>query len=155
MTFLYIGLGIVMISGISLMMQIGNNINNINKTSITSNFKKDEYLQSNFKDNDQEILKILLNLPGSDFDNSEDICNEVIEKLTFDLYEPGEPYLKKENLDDLNDFFDESCTLRNGAHRVLIKKNETDNFNLYSCHLNLKESEIYCPFEEKKIFKEE
>ena len=27
--FLYIGLGIVMISGISAMMQIGNNINNI------------------------------------------------------------------------------------------------------------------------------
>ena len=149
-----------MISGISAMMQIGNNINNINKTLITSNFKRDEYFQSNSQYYDQEILKILLNLSGSDFDNPEDICNEVIEQLTFDLYEsgenlyePGEPYLKKENLFPLNDFFDESCTLRNGRHRVLIKKNETDNFNLYSCHL--KESEIYCPYEEKKIYKEE
>ena len=153
MTFLYIGLGIVMISGISAMMQIGNNINNINRTSITSNFRRDEYFQSNSPDYDKEILKILLNLSGSDFDNSEDICNEVIEQLTSDLYEPGEPYLKKENLVDLNGFFDETCTLRNNLHRVLIKKNKTDNFNLYSCYL--KESEIYCPYEEKKFFKEE
>ena len=29
MTFLYIGLGIAMISGISAMLQIGNNINNL------------------------------------------------------------------------------------------------------------------------------
>ena len=37
MAFLYIGLGIAMISGISAMMQIGNNINNL---MLLSSFKK-------------------------------------------------------------------------------------------------------------------
>ena len=37
MTFLYVGLGMAMISGISAMMQIGNNINNL---MLLSTFKK-------------------------------------------------------------------------------------------------------------------
>ena len=43
MAFLYIGLGLAMISGISAMMQIGNNINNL---SLLSSFKDNEYYQS-------------------------------------------------------------------------------------------------------------
>ena len=40
MTYLYVGLGIAMISGISAMMQIGNNVNNL---MLLSTFKKNEY----------------------------------------------------------------------------------------------------------------
>ena len=43
MTFLYITIGIAMISGISAMMTIGNNINNL---SLLSAFKKDKYYES-------------------------------------------------------------------------------------------------------------
>ena len=40
MAFLYVGFGLAMISGISAMMQIGNNINNL--TSLSS-FKQNVY----------------------------------------------------------------------------------------------------------------
>ena len=43
MAILYLGLGIAMISGISAMMQIGNNINNL---MLLSTFKKDDYYES-------------------------------------------------------------------------------------------------------------
>ena len=41
MAILYIGLGIAMVSGISAMMQIGNNVNNL---MLLSTFKQDKYL---------------------------------------------------------------------------------------------------------------
>ena len=40
MAFLYVGLGIAMVSGISAMMQIGNNVNNL---MLLSTFKRNEY----------------------------------------------------------------------------------------------------------------
>ena len=42
MSFLYVGLGLAMISGISAMMQIGNNINNL---QTLSSFKQNKYYQ--------------------------------------------------------------------------------------------------------------
>ena len=43
MAFLYVGLGLAMISGISAMMQLGNNINNF---TLVSTLKNNEYYQS-------------------------------------------------------------------------------------------------------------
>ena len=40
MAILYIGLGIAMVSGISAMIQIGNNVNNL---MLLSTFKQSEY----------------------------------------------------------------------------------------------------------------
>ena len=65
MTFLYIGLGLAMISGISAMMQIGNNVNNL---MLLSTFKQNEYYASALPSYDRRILDILENYSGPDSD---------------------------------------------------------------------------------------
>ena len=50
MNFLYIGLGLAMISGISVMMKIGNNINNL---MLLSTFKETDYFQSSLPSYDR------------------------------------------------------------------------------------------------------
>ena len=80
MTFLYVGLGIVMISGISAMMQIGNNINNL---IFLSAFKRGEYYQSSLPSYDRNIMDILENYSGPD----SDVCFEVKEALNNSLIE--------------------------------------------------------------------
>ena len=65
MAILYIGLGLAMVSGISAMMKIGNNVNNL---ILLSTFKKDEYFESNLPSYDRRIMDILNNYSGSDSD---------------------------------------------------------------------------------------
>ena len=133
MTFLYITFGIAMISGISAMMTIGNNINNI---SLLSVFKKDEYYESSLPSYDRKILDILNNYTDPDAE----VCLKIKENLNETLYEESQTFSK-------NSFFINSCVLvnRNLNHRVLIKKNNIGSFNLFSCYLN--KYETYCPFE--------
>ena len=147
MALLYVGLGIVMISGISAMMQIGNNINNMSKISIVSTYKRDKYFESNYQETDKEILEILSKFSGS----VDDVCFEVKEKLNEKLnneekkYDEGEDFLSEEKSFSMQNFFNGSCTLINKNHRVLIKKNDLDNYDMFSCYLK---GEIYCSFEE-------
>ena len=138
MTFLYVGLGLAMISGISAMMQIGNNINNM---STISTFKRDAYFTSDFPNYDREILVILNNLSTP----NEDVCVEVKEKLNNDLYTLGTPFLSNGKRDSTIDFFEGSCTLQNNEHRILIKENDLGTYDMFSCHLDGKS---YCSFEE-------
>ena len=70
MAILYIGLGFAMISGISAMMQIGNNVNNL---MLLSTFKQKNYYESSLPSYDRQILDILNNYSGPD----NDICLEV------------------------------------------------------------------------------
>ena len=63
MAFLYIGLGLAMVSGISAMMQIGNNINNL---TLLSNFKEKQYFQSSLPNYDRRIMDFLNNYSGTD-----------------------------------------------------------------------------------------
>ena len=79
MTLLYIGLGIAMVSGISAMMQIGNNVNNL---MLLSTFKQNEYFKSNLPSYDRRILDILNNYSGSDAD----VCSNVKLNLSDTLY---------------------------------------------------------------------
>ena len=75
MTFLYIGLGIAMISGISAMLQIGNNINNL---IFISSLKSNEYYQSILlPSQDRRIMEILNRYSGPD----DDVCLEVKKEL--------------------------------------------------------------------------
>jgi rRNA processing protein Gar1 len=143
MALLYVGLGIVMISGISAMMQIGNNINNMSKMSIVSTYKREKYFKSDYVDTDKEILKILSKISGS----VDDVCGEVKDKLNNEEknYDEGEDFLSKEKSISMQNFFNGSCTLINKKHRVLIKKNDLDNYEMFSCYLD---GEMYCPFEE-------
>ena len=149
MTFLYVGLGIVMISGISAMMQIGNNINNL---IFLSAFKRGEYYQSSLPSYDRNIMNILNNYSGPD----SDICFEVKESLNNSLIEGV--YKDREDGSSIrfitpskNEILGNSCVLVNNIlrHRVLIKKDDNlGDFNLFSCYL--KKTETLCPYEVNK-----
>ena len=143
MTILYVGLGIAMISGISAMMQIGNNINNL---MLLSTFKKNNYYESSLPNYDRRIMDILNNYSGSD----SDICNAIKENLSDTLYEDGEIFLSTgTQTPSTNSLFIGSCVLVNKEinHRVLINKNSLGTFNLFSCYLK---DQTFCPYEVKK-----
>ena len=143
MTFLYLGLGIAMISGISAMMQIGNNLNNL---MLLSNFKRNEYYESNLPSYDRRILTILSNYTGPD----SEVCSYLKENITDTLYEDGELFLSTgTQTPSRSSLFYESCILVNKElnHRVLIKKNNLQSFNLFSCYLK---NETFCPYEVNK-----
>ena len=143
MTFLYIGLGIAMVSGISAMMQIGNNVNNL---MLLSTFKQNEYFKSNLPSYDRRILDILNNYSGSDAD----VCSNVKLNLSDSLYEPGELFLSTgTQTPSTNSLFVGSCVLVNKQinHRVLINKNSIGSFNLFSCYLK---DQTFCPYEVNK-----
>ena len=143
MAILYIGLGIAMVSGISAMMQIGNNVNNL---MLLSTFKQNEYYESNLPSYDRRILDILNNYSGSDAD----VCSNVKLNLSDTLYEPGELFLSTgTQTPSTNALFLGSCVLVNKEinHRVLINKNSIGSFNLFSCYLK---DQTFCPFEVNK-----
>ena len=143
MTLLYIGLGIAMVSGISAMMQIGNNVNNL---MLLSTFKQNEYFKSNLPSYDRRILDILNNYSGSDAD----VCSNVKLNLSDTLYEPGDLFLSTSTqTPSTNSLFVGSCVLVNKEinHRVLINKNSIGSFNLFSCYLK---DQTFCPYEVNK-----
>ena len=143
MAILYISLGIAMVSGISAMMQIGNNINNL---MLLSTFKQSEYYKSNLPSYDRRIMEILENYSGSD----SDICSNIKENLSDSLYEDGDLFLSTgAQTPSTNSLFTGSCVLINKEinHRVLINKNSIGTFNLFSCYLK---DQTFCPYEVKK-----
>ena len=143
MNFLYIGLGLAMISGISVMMRIGNNINNL---MLLSTFKEIDYYQSSLPSYDRKILDILDKYSGS----AEEVCSHIKEKLSGNFYEDGEIFLSSgTQTPSLNSLFIGSCVLVNKDlnHRVIVNKNNIGTFNLFSCYLK---NETFCPFEENK-----
>lgn len=143
MAFLYVGLGIAMVSGISAMMQIGNNINNL---TLLSGFKENEYYQSSLPSYDRRIVNFLNNYSGID----SDVCLKTKENLSETSYEQGEIFLSTgTQTPSENTLFIGSCVLVNRElnHRVLIKRSSNGDFNLFSCYLK---GETFCPFEVNK-----
>ena len=143
MAFLYVGLGLAMISGISAMMQIGNNINNL---SLLSSFKDNEYYQSSLPSYDRRIMNFLNNYSGLD----SEVCIKTKENLSETFYEDGEIFLSTgTQTPSESPLFLGSCALVNRElkHRVLIKKTSDGSFNLFSCYLK---SETFCPYELNK-----
>ena len=143
MSFLYIGLGLAMISGISAMMQIGNNINNMR---LLSSFKENEYYLSSLPSYDRRIINFLNNYSGLD----SDVCLKTMENLSETFYEQGEIFLSTgTQTPSENSLFLGSCVLVNKElnHRVLIKKSADGTFGLFSCYLK---DETFCPYEVNK-----
>ena len=129
-----------MISGISAMMQIGNNVNNL---MLLSTFKQNEYYASALPSYDRRILDILDNYSGPDTD----VCFKIKENLSDTLYEDGETFLATgTQTPSTNSLFLGSCVLVNKEinHRVLINKNNLGTFNLFSCYLK---DQTYCSYE--------
>ena len=147
MTFLYVGLGLVMISGISAMIQIGNNVNNL---LFLSAFKTDKYYQSALPSYDRTIMRIL-----EKSDPNSDICFEVKQELNNILIDSAYVDTKEDSSIKLttpskHEFLRNSCVLINNTlkHRVLIKKDDTlGTFKLFSCYL---EKDTLCPYEVNK-----
>ena len=143
MTFLYVGLGLAMISGISAMMQIGNNIDNL---TLLSSFKENKYYQSSLPSYDRRIMDFLNSYSGLD----EEVCLRTKENFTETFYEEGEIFLSTgTQTPSLNTLFVGSCVLVNRElnHRVLIKKSSDGTFSLFSCYLK---GEPFCPYEVNK-----
>ena len=143
MSILYFVLGIAMISGISAMMQIGNNINNF---MLLSTFKKDDYYESSLPSYDRRILDILNNYSGLD----SNVCSTIKENISETLYEDGDIFLSTgTQTPSTNSLFIGSCVLvnKNLNHRLLISKTNIGTFNLFSCYLK---DETFCPFEVNK-----
>ena len=136
MAFLYVGLGLAMISGISAMMQIGNNINNLQNIS---GFQQGQYYQSSLPNYDREIMRFLNTYSGLD--------SEVCLKIKENFNEPSSYELGE--IPPLNTFFTGSCVLVNSDlnHRVLIKKSNDGTFSLFSCYFK---EETFCPYEVNK-----
>ena len=129
-----------MISGISAMMQIGNNVNNL---VLLSTFQQNKYYESDLPSYDRRILDILNNYSGPDTD----VCFKIKENLSDTLYEDGETFLSTgTQTPSTNSLFLGSCVLVNkeNNHRVLINKNNLGNFNLFSCYLK---DQTYCSYE--------
>ena len=143
MAILYIGLGFAMISGISAMMQIGNNVNNL---MLLSTFKQNNYYESSLPSYDRKILDIINNYSGS----AEDVCSNVKANINDTLYEDGDLFLSTgTQTPSTNSLFVGSCVLVNKEinHRVLINKNKFGSFNLFSCYLK---DQTFCPYEVNK-----
>ena len=143
MSILYFVLGIAMISGISAMMQIGNNINNF---MLLSTFKKDDYYESSLPNYDRRILDILNNYSGVD----SDVCSTIKQNISETLYEDGDIFLSTgTQTPSTNSLFIGSCVLvnKNLNHRLLISKTNIGTFNLFSCYLK---DETFCPYEVNK-----
>ena len=143
MNFLYIVLGLAMISGISAMMKIGNNMNNL---MLLSTFRETDYFQSSLPSYDRKIMEILDKYSGS----SEDVCSHIKEKLSDTFYEDGEIFLSTgTQTPSLNSLFIGSCVLVNKDlnHRVIVNKNSIGDFNLFSCYLK---DETFCSYEVNK-----
>ena len=143
MAILYVGLGLAMVSGISAMMQIGNNVNNL---MLLSTFKQSSYYESTLPAYDRRILDILNSYSGSDIE----VCSNIKANISDTLYEDGELFLSTgTQTPSTNPLFVDSCVLVNkeNNHRVLINKNNLGNFNLFSCYLK---DQTFCPYEVNK-----
>ena len=92
-----------MISGISAMMKIGNNINNL---MFLSTFKESDYIRSDLPIYDRKIMAILNNYSGPNID----VCSHIKGKLSDSLYENGEVfYLLEPRRRPSNSLFQGSC----------------------------------------------
>ena len=132
-----------MISGISAMMQIGNNVNNL---MLLSDFKRNEYYESALPSYDRRIMDFLNNYSGPDTD----VCLNIKEQLSDTLYEDGDIFLSTgTQTPSTNSLFLDSCVLVNKEinHRVLINKNNLGAYNLFSCFLK---DQTYCSYELNK-----
>ena len=138
MVILYIGLGMAMISGISAMFRIANNIHNLNSVSY---FKQSEYFQKILPSNDKKIMKFLNDYSGS----YADVCPKVREELNKLKNNDYGPDANTPNPN--NTFFGNSCSLvdKDLRHRVLINKNQSGNYTLFSCYLE--RSANFCSYE--------
>ena len=141
MVYLYAGLGIAMITGITAMLEIGNNLNNMSPISA---LKESTYL-GKIPSYDRQIMKILYtqSVPDSD------ICTYIKDSIEKPIYEDGDIFDEtKKQTYSKNALFSDSCVLvsTEAQHRILIipKRGENYKYGFFSCSISQKP---YCDFE--------
>ena len=142
MIYLYAGLGIAILTGISTIIQFSNNIIENNGYVV---FKQDEYVSSKSQQMDKIITKILY-VKNKELGDGKNICLNVKTKLDqsgFSSLTKFKYIIGKDSPSTHNDFKN-TCIITNGSHRVLIKRKGPSRYILYSCIL--KNSE-FCNFE--------
>ena len=159
MIYLYAGLGIAMISGISAMMQLGVNLISIERVFPL----KDKSYDEKYARYDKEIMKILYTQTVPD----RDICDYIKDNYKTPMYKT--PKVFKENnfkaTFSKGKLFADACALESSLpdedkHRVLIipKVGEEYKYGLFSCIIGSKDkkenNEIYCDFERNPEKKE-
>ena len=141
MIYLYAGLGIAMISGISAMMAIGNNLNNMSPLSA---LKTNNY-EGKLPFYDRQIMKNLYTQSVPDTN----ICTYIKDSIQNPKYEDGDvfPETNKQTYSK-NSLFSNSCVLvsTTAQHRVLIIPKTRGNYKygFFSCSISQKP---YCEFE--------
>ena len=143
MTYLYVGLGIAMITGITAMMKISNNINKVESVNV---LLPNDYFQSSLPQYDRKIMNLLSenSLPSSN------ICDHIKSKITNPIYEDGEIFLSTGTQTPSNSaLFNETCVLVSNkeSHRVLITKQNFNEYSFFSCYLK---NQPFCNFEINK-----
>tara|TARA_Y100001968_G_C19369787_1_gene724485 strand:- start:385 stop:819 length:435 start_codon:yes stop_codon:yes gene_type:complete len=142
MIYLYAGLGIAILTGITTLLQFSTNIIKNNGYLV---FKQDEYVTSSSQYMDKKITKILYE-NTIDFGDKETICLNLKSKLEQSGYSEISQYkyiIGKDTPSTHNDLKN-TCTITNGFHRVIIKRKDSKRYILYSCLLNKRE---FCTFE--------
>ena len=158
MIYLYAGLGMAMISGISAMMQIGVNLIAIERLFPLKDKTYNEY----YLRLDQQIMKILYNQSVPDSDSGIDICEYIKDAFKDEYKNPeykiAEDFDKEGNKKTFSKgkLFTNACALESlpdedlRKHRVLIipTVEEEYKYGLFSCIIPTKdEKNIYCDFE--------
>ncbi len=148
MVYLYAGLGIAMLSGITAMMQIGNNLNNMSPLSA---LKVDNY-EGKLPSYDRQIMKFLYTQSVPDTN----ICSYIKNSIEDPEYEDGVIFSEtKKQTYSKHSLFLESCVLvsTKAKHRVLIipKTGENYKYGFFSCSISQKP---YCDFEINPKFNE-
>ena len=148
MVYLYAGLGIAMFSGITAMLQIGNNLNNLAPLSA---LKINNY-SGKFPSYDRQIMKLLYtqSVPDSN------ICSYIKNSIDDPKYEDGDIFSEtSKQTYSKNSFFLDSCVLvsTEAQHRVLIipKTGENYKYGFFSCSISQKP---FCDFEINPKFDE-
>ena len=145
MVYLYAGLGIVMLSGIMAIFEMGLAVTG--QSLIPS--PVDAYLTNpNVKSMDRALLGLLGNpapvVPG-DLDGT-DLCNAIRSVYQANYPFPAQQFsLVEDSRSLVGTAWQDSCVMDDGNHRVLIKR-DGSSYKFYSCVIDDREDR--CSFEQ-------
>ena len=137
MIFVYASLGIAMFTAIGMINKTGISILT---QGLNYDSKNDEYLNSKFKTNDMNFLK-LLKEADSEWGENNPLCTKIIQEIKANTkYISLEKYQLADKSESDNEIFIGSCTLQENnlqgnKHRVLIIKSDSEytKYSLFSC----------------------
>lgn len=148
MVYLYAGLGVVMLTGIMAIFEMGLSLTGQSMLPTPP----DEYLENaEMKVADKRILEILTDRDVFDGEIAGvPLCTELLEAHE-DKYDKDLLWRMDDRMPISEGYWARSCSLNRGSHRVLVKPVDRGNiltpYKLFSCSLN--NGEDRCSFEQE------